>query len=236
MSFSTIIMQTGEFAVSQDSENKFTISLTSFNNQELANSILDLDVLPCNSILQTRHECVISFNAVHVQPFLEYRQQFKEDPVLAYKDALKMTHDLALQMNYLIYHCNKTFLGFSPANVLVVDKCKFVYLCSEYLMNLDIEENEHATNKTTCTITYPFSSDFFFSPELFHIRAIPAQIHYKVAYFSFACLILSIFTTLPMNAEGIHTAGLEKIKHTKLHAFLKRCMVPQIQNRVLLFL
>ena len=57
---------------------------------------------------------------------------------MPYNLVLKMTHNLVTQLKYLISHFSQTFLGYSPENLIVIDKHKFVYLCDEFLLDIKI--------------------------------------------------------------------------------------------------
>ena len=149
-----------------------------------------------------------------------------------------MTHNLVTQLNYLISHFSKTFLGFSPENLIIVDKSKFVYLCDEFL--LDIIENE----ENEVLIKFPFgNNDFFWAPELSLIKEIPSFVNYKVSYYSLGYLILY---TLLGDDNFIKDDGEEiiikdkmstiTIKNTKLYWLLERCLIEEPKNRSILFI
>ena len=83
----------------------------------------------------------------------------------------------------MINNYSKTFIGYNPKNILVIDENKFIYLPNNEELH-DIEDNN-------ITITYPFSQqDFFMSPEMFFIKEFPSKIHYKTSYYSLVCLIM----------------------------------------------
>jgi len=66
-----------------------------------------------------------------VQSFEEYQKDIEKETgekKMKYESILKMTHNLATQLNYLIINNSKTFLGYSPENLIVLDKNKYIYL------------------------------------------------------------------------------------------------------------
>jgi hypothetical protein len=159
---------------------------------------------------------------------------------MPYNLVLKMTHNLVTQLKYLISHFSQTFLGYSPENLIVIDKHKFVYLCDEFLLDIKNEnDNENVT------ISYPFTrDDFFMAPELYCIKEIPSFLNYKVSYFSLGCLILFgllgdddfIKEDCVEDLQQIkkHLDSLI-IKNTKLYWLLERCLVEEPTNRSILF-
>jgi hypothetical protein len=154
-----------------------------------------------------------------------------------------MTHNLVTQLNYLITHFSKTFLGFSPKNLIVIDNQKFIYLCDEFLLDIKNDEKE----KDQLLITFPFTpEDFFWAPELLQIKELPSYLHYKASYFSFGCLLLHGLlgecNFIDLNEEvKLRQTKLKQllnalfIKNTKVYWLLERCLVEEPKNRTILF-
>ena len=175
-----------------------------------------------------------------MQTFKQFQEDLEretEEKKMNYESILKMTYNLATQLNYLIINNFKTFLGYSPENLIVIDKNKYIYLSNEYLLNIDDEQ---------VVITFPFSqNDFLMSPELLNIKEIPSFINYKVSYFSFGYLILYGLSgddnLLNDNEKTIQEKiklqiETTSIKNTKLYWLLKRCLVEESKNRSILFI
>ena len=185
----------------------------------------------------------LTFKATSVLTFFDFQKELERENKslkLTYNLALKMTHNLVTQLNYLITQFSKTFLGFSPKNLIIIDKSKFVYLCDEFL--LDIIKN--GENGEKLLIKSPFTrNDFFFSPELLSVKEIPSFVNYKVSYFSLGYLIL--YTLLGHDSDSEELQEKDKISHrmttlsiknTKLYWLLERCLVEEPKNRSILFI
>ena len=179
-----IIINNDHFRIGQDQkENKlFTIFFDSYN-EALIKSIAKTRIIL--GATTTEKYMTLTFKASSVLSFSDFQKEMKRETGsnrIAYDLSLKMTHNLVTQLNYLITHFSQSFLGYSLENLIVIDKHKFVYLSGEYLLDINDDEN--------IFIKSPFSSgDFFWAPELLKIKEIPAFIHYKVSYFSLACLL-----------------------------------------------
>ena len=157
-----------------------------------------------------------------------------------------MTHNLVTQLNYLITHFSKTFLGFSPKNLIVIDKHKFIYLCDEFLLDIiENEDKEKDKEKEKLLITFPFTrDDFFWAPELLQVKELPSSVHYKASYFSFGCLLLhGLLGECDLNENENWKQNNVKqllnalfIKNTKVYWLLERCLVEEPKNRCILFI
>ena len=235
-----IIIKNDHFKISQDEFDKklFTIFFNSYS-EALIKSITKTKIILGATTTEKYNS--LSFKATKVQTFGVFQNDLMRETGTKkgqYNSILKMTYNLATQLNYLILNHSKTFLGFSPENVIVIDKNKFVYLSSEYLLDIH-DEN--------IIITFPFSqNDFFVSPELLNIVDIPSFINYKSSYFSFGCLILyGLFGDdefLKKDDDKTSQENLKiqmdtiSIKNTQLYWLLKRCLVEDTKNRVILFI
>lgn len=237
-----IIINNSNFKIGQDEkDNKsFTIFFDSYN-EALIKSISKTKIIL--GATTTEKYKTLSFKASNVQSFLDFQKEVERENKtnkIPYNLVLRMTHNLVIQLNYLITHFSKTFLGFSPKNLIVVDKTKFMYVCDEFL--LDINQDEKLL------ISFPFTSDdFFLTPELIHVKEIPSFVHYKVTYFSLGCLILYAllgeYDLIDWNEEvKLRQTHLKRllnallIKNTKLYWLLERSLVEESTNRCLLFI
>ena len=239
-----IIIKNDNFYIGQDqSDNKsFTIFFDSYN-EALIKSILKTRIIL--GATTTEKYRSLTFKASSVLSFFDFQKELKRENKslkLTYNLALKMTHNLVTQLNYLITQFSKTFLGFSPKNLIIIDKSKFVYLCDEFL--LDIIKN--GENGEKLLIKSPFTrNDFFFSPELLSVKEIPSFVNYKVSYFSLGYLNLILYTLLGHDSDSEELQEKDKISHrmttlsiknTKLYWLLERCLVEEPRNRSILFI
>jgi hypothetical protein len=231
-----LIINNDNFKIGQDENDKklFKIFFNSYN-EAIIKSITKTKIIL--GATTTEKYNTLTFKSTSVQIFEDYQKELESESgekKMHYSSLLKMTHNLATQLNYLIRNYSKTFLGYNPKNIIIIDKNKYIYLSNEYLLDIDDEQ---------VIITFPFSqNDFLMSPELLKITEIPSFINYKVSYFSFGYLLLY---GLLGNDNLINDDFQEKInlqmktisiKNTKLYWLLKRCLVEEPKNRSILFI
>lgn len=234
-----IIIKKSTFQIGYDKDNKNTYKIF-FNsyNESIIKSITKTKIIL--GATTTEKYNTLTFKATSVQTFKQFQEELereKGEKKMNYESILKMTYNLASQLNYLITNNSKTFLGYSPENLIVIDKNKYIYLSNEYLLDIDDEQ---------VIITFPFSqNEFLMSPELLNIKEIPSYINYKVTYFSFGYLILYILlgddNLINDNEKTIEEKiklqmETTSIKNTKLYWLLKRCLVEESKNRSILFI
>ena len=238
-----IIIKNDNFKIGQGQDEKDKTSFTFFfdsYNAALIKSIAKTKIIL--GATTTEKYNTLSFKASSVLTFSDFQRDLERENKtnkMSYNLLLKMTHNLVTQLNYLITHFSKTFLGFSPKNLIVIDKHKFIYLCDEFL--LDIVEKEKVL------ISFPFTrEDFFWAPELLHVKELPSHVHYKASYFSFGCLLLHGLLggcdLIDLNEEAsLRQANVKRllnalfIKNTKVYWLLERCLVEEPKNRCILF-
>jgi hypothetical protein len=237
-----IIIKNDNFYIGQDqSDNKlFTIFFDSYNEALIKSLLKTRIILGATTTEKYRS---LTFKATSVLTFFDFQKELERENKslkLTYNLALKMTYNLVTQLNYLITQFSKTFLGFSPKNLIIIDKSKFIYLCDEFL--LDIIKN--GENGEKILIKSPFTrDDFFLAPELLSIKEIPTFINYKVSYFSLGYLILYTLLGDDIDSEDLqekdkicHRMKTLIIKNTKLYWLLERCLVEEPKNRSILFI
>ena len=237
-----IIIKNDNFKIGQDEKDKtsFTIFFDSYN-EALIKSISKTKIIL--GATTTEKYKTLSFKASNVKTFLDFQKELERENKankMPYNLILRMTHNLVIQLNYLIKHFSKTFLGFSHKNLIIVDKTKFMYVCDEFLLDINHDEN--------LLISFPFThDDFFFAPELIHVKEIPSFLHYKVTYFSLGSLILHAllgeYDLINWNEEDkLRQTKLKwllnalLIKNTKFYWLLERSLVEEPKNRCLLFI
>ena len=234
-----IIIKNQTFQIGQDEDNKniYKIFFNSYN-ESIIKSITKTKIIL--GATTTEKYNTLTFKATSVQTFKQFQEDLERETgekKMNYELVLKMIHNLAIQLNYLIINNSKTFLGYSPENLIVIDKNKYIYLSNEYLLDIDDEQ---------VIITFPFfQNEFLMSPELLNIKEIPSFINYKVTYFSFGYLILyglsgddNLINDNEKTIEEKIKLQMEttSIKNTKLYWLLKRCLVEESKNRSILFI
>ena len=234
-----IIIKNPKFQIWQDEDNKniYKIFFNSYN-ESIIKSITKTKIIL--GATTTEKYNTLTFKATSVQTFKQFQEDLERETgekKMNYELVLKMIHNLAIQLNYLIINNSKTFLGYSPENLIVIDKNKYIYLSNEYLLDIDDEQ---------VIITFPFfQNEFLMSPELLNIKEIPSFINYKVTYFSFGYLILyglsgddNLINDNEKTIEEKIKLQMEttSIKNTKLYWLLKRCLVEESKNRSILFI
>ena len=169
-------------------QEEYTKCTIQFKNNDLGNNIsLVKSIIKSNPLLNvtvfSKYE-KIQFMCRH---FISLHQYISELPSQSYSTSYlyKIMYDLTCQYKYLVETEKKTFIGFHPDHIYVIDHNTFIYLQGEHLCSID-------TNKQI-NITCPFfTKSFFYSPELFTIQQLPQLVHYKCAYYSLAILFIYI--------------------------------------------
>ena len=231
------IIKRDEFIITRDDINKNRYSLIfSINSEPIIRSISNTKIILGTTTSENYD--LVSFNATSIETFKQYITLNKLKN-MDYKTSLKMVLDLSLQLDYLLKKWSKTFLGYNPDNLIVVDGNKFIYISNEYLLDIDDEEE--------VTISFPFSQkDFLLSPELYNIKELPSNVYYKTTYFSLGVIIIYGLIgsmdflkderneTIDKNMNNI----LESIpiKGTKLYWLIKRCLDEEPKRRSIIFI
>jgi hypothetical protein len=241
MPTTTILIQTDEYIIEQDSTSPHlhTITFPPYtNSQILIDSIVKTQILlgTTTTINKENNQTKLFFNATSISQLKKKHH---------YNQSLRLLYHLTKQINYLIQHAEHCFLGYSPDHAIIIDENKCIYLSSEHLQPIH--------NKKYLSITYPFSKDdFFLSPELKNVREIPSQIHYKTSYYSLACLIIhSLSDPLEKEKEEKEKEEEEEeeeeqykndkvidnhsIKGTPMYWLLKRCLSQEPENRSIIY-
>lgn len=146
-----LVIKNDHFKITQNEmdDKLYTIFFNS-NSQALISSITKTKIIL--GATTTEKYNTLTFKATKVQTFKEYQMDLEREngtKKLQYNSILKMIYYLANQLNFLITNYSKTFLGYSPENLIVVDKNKYIYLSSEYLLNISDKQ---------LLITLPFFS------------------------------------------------------------------------------
>lgn len=225
------------FQITKNKETNSTYTIFFYcntNNEPLIKSITKTKILLGTTT--TSQYKTLTFKATSVKTLKSYKGSLNKSAMnMRYEDMLTLVKHLSCQLDFLINQYGKTFLGYNPENVIVIDENKFIYLTSDFLSNIDSKTNQ-------ITITCPFSKDdFFHSPELEKIKEIPSKVHFKTSYYSLAYLL--IYTLIPnINLQQNIEQNIEKIldtlpfKDTKLYHLIKRCLAIDPAKRSILFI
>ena len=208
-----------DYKIIQDNNNKTIFKIEfAYPNPIIINSLIKTRLI--QGATATDDYKIIKFKAVSVTNFTNFTKKNSNKNKITIPITANMVATLSTQLKYLIQH-NYTFLGYNLENIIVINDQIFVNLDSELL--IDIVENDMAQ------ISSPFSTaDFFAAPELLTIKELPSYVHYKVAYFSMAKLILNI-----LNMEDTDES---LIKGTKLYHLLSRCLNEDPKTRSILLI
>ena len=185
----------------------------------------------------------IQFKAASVKSLAQFQSDLKTTtgaPNLPISIAAHLTACLTHQLNYMVSTESRTIICYAAEHVIVINDKKFAYLGSDF-----VSEIEALDNKTQ--ICYPFSpTDFFVSPELLKITDLPSHVHYKTAYFSMACLIIStLLSNTEFYTEYLRHKQADKIiaalhphpiNGTKLYWLLSRCLLDEPERRTILLI
>jgi serine/threonine protein kinase len=228
------IIFTHEYKIKQYENNLYKITFD-LSSESLIKSFINTNIISGATI--TNDYKGIQLKAVSIKSFKQFK---KEQGQLDFTTIIAMIENLTRQLCYLINKCAKTFIGYHPDKIIVIDDNKFIYITNELI--LDIVENNKAI------ISYPFVKDmkqkeFYMAPELIKINEIPAKLNYKLSYYSFGCLIIYCLTNKQSfeeqdtNIEIMHDVlNNTYINGTKIYWLLKRCLELESDKRSILFL
>lgn len=169
----------------------------------------------------------IFFSAEKVITFKQYIVKRK----LEIKQCIKMIDELTKQMAYL-KSMDYGFYGFGVNDILVVDNL-FLFCSTQYLIPL---QNDNFI------FIEPISNPYFSSPEIIGITTLPSEINYKCCYYSLGVLVVFCLLNnyLLVGNELKSTEEIECILipflNTKIYWFIKRCLEPKVEKRILLLI
>ena len=211
-----------------EGDNKYILKADSSSKMKAFYSMF-LKILSA-SFYQKETESVV-FLAQSVHSLKEYLLNRKS---LSYQDCIKLIEDLSKQISYLKY-LDYGIIGLDMNDILVVDDHTFVFIGEGNLYPL----NEKG-NMNIYTLIY---KPYFMSPEVLELINIPAEISYKVSYYSVGVLVLYFLlhrywfagNKVP-GTEEEEDRILKPIHGTKMYWFLKRCLNKDMGKRELLFI
>ena len=182
-----------------------------------------------NAYYDNETETII-FTAENIKPLKNILFN-KNDNKMGLNQCIKMIDELTKQISYL-KTINYGFYGFDINDILVIDGI-FLFCNTQYLFPL---------YKDNFLFIEPLSQPYFSSPEIIKLTILPTEINNKCSYYSLGVLV--IFCLLnnyllvsnelktPEEIENI----MKPIFNTKIYWFLKRCLEPNLEKRVLLLI
>ena len=219
-----------EFTIREKQNKHFVIEL--FNSDEpLMASIAKSKQLSGATVADDYK--TIYFRASSVKTFTQYRNDLIAVRRLDYESTLRMVSALSNQLECLINQYRKVFYLFSADNLLVINDDKFIYVSSDHLVDVNIDEDNGMI-----VFTRPFSkTDGFVSPEILMIDTIPTKIDLRTIYFGVGALAVYCLLNIKIQPGDVEKAGfLDEIKGTKLYWFLMRCLNEDQTKRCLLYI
>jgi hypothetical protein len=235
-----VILKHENFEVISHEKSQFTIEFK-HRAHKIINSIIKTRIIPGSSTNENYK--LIKFKAETVKSLKEfqdnsYAKHGKKGLIVP--DIAKMVRSLSSQLCNLIEEQSSTIIGYNPENIIVINDEKFAFLGSEFVAKID-EDTEEAI------ISCPFNvTEFFVSPELLKIKEIPAYIHYKIAYFSLACLLIfsitcdnEFYTEFLIHKEPqkmLEVLNNHPTKNTRIYWLLSRCLVEEAKNRSIILI
>jgi hypothetical protein len=234
------VIKTDNYEIHKLEHSKYTISFR-YASYSLVNSLVKSRLISGSST--DEYYRTITFKAESVKTLVDYlhdTHRITGRKSLSISVATKMLNSLVMQLSYLLEKEFSTIIGYTPEHIIVINDEKFAFLGSELVANIDVDTE-------LAMISCPFSaSDYYFSPEMFTIKELPAYVHYKTSYFSLACLIIYVILgDDEFYKEYLRNKNREKIieyldkhpiKETKLYWLLSRCLVEDANNRSILFI
>lgn len=171
-------------------QNYFQCSISFHNidttNIALMRSLLHSGML-CNPIILSKYK-KLQFVCLSILPLHQYIAKIKLFHPFHFH---KIIFDITNQVKYLIEVEKKSFLGFHPNHIYVVDHNKFIYLSGEYICNLKWNPQTQCKYMTIPTPITP--NDLFYSPEYFNITSLPANVNYECCFYSLGVLFSYVY-------------------------------------------
>lgn len=150
-----------------------------------------------------------------------------KNKTISYNTSMSLLHDIGNQLQTLeMFNIGFPFLNLE--DILMVDDKHFFIVNTSRMLIL---KNKNMNIET------PYKKSPFYSPEMQNIKAIPAKIHWKSAYYSLASLVVFCLTGKHvLNNKKTSTEMLDAMYQTKLFWALERCLVEDADNRYYLII
>lgn len=167
------------------------------------------------------------FSAEHVVSFHEHLSSKRN-----YKTCIKMIDDLSRQLSSLKDY-GYSFYGFDIQDILTIDD-SFVFCSTQHLLPLTDEDN--------ILFYVPPDKPYFANPELYKLTSLPSEISHKCVYYSLGVLttfyLLNNYLLVAYEVKSQKEIEniLKPIYNTKMYWFIKRCLMDNVNERILLFI
>jgi len=216
---------TKTWKITQESMYNYSIVLTCEKKDLLLNSIISNNSLK-DSLLNNNS---INFTAKSVEGLNDFLLK-QVNSKLTNIQCIELLKTITKQIKYL-ESINQVFYGLNIADIVVIDGVNYQIVSSNNLIEKE---------KNNITFYCPFNQCNFSSPELLELKKLPSSIDYRCSYYSLGGLLLFchlkkellVDKKIPSEIEIEYL--LESIYDTNIYWFLKRCLVKDIQKRVLL--
>ncbi len=145
---------------------------------------------------------------------------------LTYPEVDTMAFHLSLQLKHLEMK-GFSLLFWQPSDILVAHLTtgEDLYILANLSQMVPLEKKDVTQLVLVYPTVFPFPRERC-APELLKMNVLPFIMHRSASYYSLALLCLSLLPDL----------SLEMIQSTKLFYFLERCLNPNPNERVLLYL
>jgi len=174
-------------------QNYLQCSITFDNASTIVNAALVRSILKsaphlCNPIIHPQFK-KLQFLCHH--SFIPLHQHITKTTLFHSLPIHKIIFDITQQVKHLVEEEKKSFLGFHPNHVYVIDGNQFIYLSGEYIGNLFWD---HPSRCKFISIEEPIRcNDFFLSPEQWNLTSLPARVDYRCCFYSLATLFAYIY-------------------------------------------
>ena len=217
---------------------KFFYDLTQINEYTYSLKIHGHNIIPLyqtiinmlkNAYYDNETETII-FTAENIKPLKKILFN-KNDNKMGLNQCIKMIDELTKQISYL-KTINYGFYGFDINDILVIDGI-FLFCNTQYLYPL---------YKDNFLFIEPLSQPYFSSPEIIKLTILPTEINNKCSYYSLGVLVVfCLLNNYLLVSNELKTPEeidniMKPIFNTKIYWFLKRCLEPNLEKRVLLLI
>ena len=217
---------------------KFFYDLTQINEYTYSLKIHGHNIIPLyqtiinmlkNAYYDNETETII-FTAENIKPLKNILFN-KNDNKMGLNQCIKMIDELTKQISYL-KTINYGFYGFDINDILVIDGI-FLFCNTQYLYPL---------YKDNFLFIEPLSQPYFSSPEIIKLTILPTEINNKCSYYSLGVLVVfCLLNNYLLVSNELKTPEeidniMKPIFNTKIYWFLKRCLEPNLEKRVLLLI
>jgi hypothetical protein len=227
------------YEIIQNKDNEYELIIK--NTNKIVQSLLYKSIqkqIPCSHHNEETNK--LYFISETVEPLNNYIEKHKIlrtlDPLQYITNnetlCIKMI-DCISQQFFFLNNNNYAFYGLDLNSIIVINDEIFVVTDPQYL--LPVEDNHFL-------FYFPFKIPYFGNPEILRINKLPERVHYKCCFYSLGVLIVFFLTTkyLLVGNEVQCLEDIEKIinpfKKTKLYWFIKRCLKPKVEERILLLI